>query len=299
MRPIALIALLTLPALTGPRAAQKSNYALGAGRFQLEALGEHQFLSRFEGSAQRAEVQVTNAAGKSTQVAKGPPIVTTAADMTLVPGPGMRGFLEQSLAGTAAVGTWTVREFDVQLREQFVHELQGVRLSALELHVPALSSKDQPFWKAFLEVERVRLSAGSKGDAASKLQQGKPVPGGGLRVNLDGVELARVVEVDGLRFEMPSSQASSSSRTTAQASLAGPVRVRLGGDDVKPWLDRLGGKSSVLEIEVLRSPDPKQGAAATVTLEQSQLVAVLRPGNPDANVFDLEFQCAKPRLRFP
>lgn len=290
----ALLPLFVLLAAQ-PAPLQKSgDFKAGTHTFLLEAGNDSMAVEAFAGSAQR--VGVTSAASGAVNVAKHPPLISTSAVLPLLPGAGLRAILEQAFVGGLA-GNWVVREIDFQGQEVFVHQLEGVRLSSLELTAFDAQSKEPPTWSTTFEVGTARLSAGSQGKVAPKGKT-KAARAGGVRVVHEGKELTQVHSIDGLRFDFPALSASSPSKSIGPAILPDVLRVRLSGNDVKPWIDRLGSASAGMELELLDANDGKPAVAARITFQSAQLVGVARPCDQGSNVIELEFRCVGPRLKF-
>lgn len=294
----ALMPLLVLLAAQ-PAPPQKSGdvHRAGTQTFLLEAAGDSQAVQRFGGSAQRAVLAQLSANGGASSVSKAPPIVSTSVDLPLLPPAGIRTLLEQAFVGGAA-GNWLVREFDLQGQEVFVHQLDGVRLRGLVLSNFDAQSKEPPSWNVSLDVAQVRLAAGAKTQTALKPKT-KAVRAGGVRVNLEGKEVANVLGVDELRFDFPAIVGGSASKVTAPVLLPDVLRVRVLGNDVKPWIDRLGTATAGLEVELLDASESKPTVAARISFENAQLVAVGRPCDGGLPILELEYRCDGPRLKFP
>jgi len=287
--PLALLAVPTVP-------FQKGVVTPATRLFVLEAGGDVQILRAFEGSAQRAIVAATSASGGAAAVAKTPPVVSTSVRVPLLPAGGLRTVLEQAFVGGAA-GAWTVREVDLQGQEVFVHQLEGVRLRTLDLSGYEASSKEPPEWHAGFDVAVAKLAAGSQSKVATAAKS-KAIARGGVRLLLEGKEIQKLFSVEGLHFEFAVASSSASSKVSAPASLPAPLRVRLIGNEVKPWIDLLGKAASGLEIELLDTSGSKPAVVGRVTFQDAQLVAVGRPGDTDFESIELEFRCSGPRLSF-
>jgi len=294
----ALLPLLVL--LAAPLApTQKSTdaYRAGAHKVLLEAGGDKLAVTAFGGSSQRIAVAQTSATGGATGVSKTPPVVGTSVNVPLVPGAGLRTLLEQAFAGGAA-GSWLVREIDVAGQELFVHQLDGVRLRGLQLANCDLQANEPAEWSLTFDVQQVRLTPGN-GSKASSMVKSKSPRFGGVRVIQEGKELEHVLAVEGLRFDFPASEGKASGKPNAYATLPDVLRIRLPGNDVKPWLDKLGSATAGLEVELLDASEAKPTVAARVSFDQAQLVAVARPCSGGSSAFELEYRCAGPRLEFP
>jgi hypothetical protein len=291
----ALMPLLLLLAAQ-PALLQKSGDTIrvGAHTLLLEAGNDSMAIESFAGSAQR--VGVTSAASGAVNVAKNPPPLSTSALLPMLPGAGLRAILEQAFVGGPA-GNWTVREIDFQGQEVFVHQLEGVRLSSLELTAFDAQSKEPVRWSTTFDVGLARLSAGSQGKVAAKVKT-KAARAGGVRVLHEGKELPQVHSLDGLRFDFPNLAGSNANKAIGPAILKDVLRVRLVGNDVKPWIDRLGGASAGMELELLDASEAKPTVAARITFESAQLVGVARPCDNGSNLIELEFRCVGPRLKF-
>lgn len=286
-----------LAALPLPPQKSGSGFKTRSPVLHLEVGGDVTPILRFDGSAQRSAVIPSSGAGGSS-LAKAPPVVATLVELPLVPGAGVCAALEQAFTNGVS-GDWTVREFDFQGSELFVHGLEGVRLRSLELDLGDVGAKEPPTWSAHVDVALVKLSQGTTGKSGKLLPKAKQPSFAGVRITLDGKEIERVRSVHDLRFEFPSLSATGSSKARPPTTQAATLRVRQAGSDVKPWLGRLGGSTTDLQVELLELLDTKPGVAASVRYEQAQLVAVARPCDTDQDELELEFLVTGPRLSFP
>jgi hypothetical protein len=289
-----LVLLTALPAVP-----QKSgSYEKGGSQaFLLKAGGELQALPSFEGSARRAAVADTDASGGAARAPKSAPVVSTALSLPLVPVAGVRTILEQAFTGGSA-GDWSVSEVDILGQELFVHQLDGVRVRSLGIDLSEASHKSAPIWTLELDVATPRLATGT-GSKLPALVKTKEPRTGGVRVIQEGKEIAQVRSVDGLQFEFPASATGTASKVSAPARLSDVLTVRIAGNDVKPWIDRVGQAMAGLEVEILDSSEAKPRSAARITFDSAQLVSLARPCGDGENVLELEFRCSGPRLRFP
>jgi hypothetical protein len=291
----ALMPLLLLLAAQ-PVPPQKSGDSIkpGTHSFVLEVGNDSAAIEAFQGSAQR--IGVTSAASGAANVAKTPTPISTSAVLPLLPGAGVRAILEQAFSGTPA-GNWQIREIDFRGQEVFVHQLEGVRLRSLELASFDAQSKEAPKWSTTFDVGTARLSAGSQGTVALKGKSKVP-RAGGVRILQEGKELAQVRSIDGLRFDFPDLAGSKANKAIGPAILPDVLRVRLAGNDVQPWINRLGSASAAMEIELLDASEAKPTVAARILFDSAQLVGVARPCGNGANEIELEYRCVGPRLKF-
>lgn len=269
----------------------------GAQTFLLKAGNELQALPSFDGSARRAAVADTDASGGAARAPKSAPVVSTALSLPLVPAGAVRTILEQAFVGGSA-GDWSVSEVDILGQELFVHQLDGVRVRTLGIDLSEASYKSAPIWTLELDVAAPRLATGSGSKVPALVKTKEPRPGG-VRVLQEGKEIAQVRSVEGLQFEFPANATGSASKIAAPARLSDVLKVRIAGNDVKPWIDRVGQATAGLEVEILDGSEAKPRSAARITFDSAQLVSLARPCGDGENVLELEFRCSGPRLRFP
>lgn len=288
-----LVLLTALPA--GPQKSGSSE-TVGAQTFLLKAGNELQAVPSFEGSARRAAVADTDVSRGAARAPKSAPVVSTALSLPLVPAGAVRTILEQAFVGGSA-GDWTVSEVDFLGQEMFVHQLDGVRVRSLGIDLSDANSKAAPTWTVELDVAAPRLAtgSGSKVPALAKTKEPRP---GGVRVIQEGKEIAQVRSVDGLQFEFSANATGSASKFATPARLSDVLKVRIAGNDVKPWIDRVGQATAGLEVEILDGSEAKPKAAASITFDSAQLVSLARPCGDGENVLELEFRCSGPRLSF-
>jgi hypothetical protein len=292
------------PGATTQAASDKRGYS--ALSVQLEFGGHVQTLSSFGGTTLRLDNGVSADGRVASRSAQSPRCDDVRATVPLLADEHLQKWMGDALADKPISQEIKFVELDAAGVGTFEHSMRDASIRAIELQRLEAGSKDQGRgWDVVFAASELKWQK-AKAKAAPSLSKQKQSAIGGFRMQIDGVELARLAEVGPIRVECGLAASASGKSRLGQGLRVMPIELRVNDNDPSywtAWLDETRSQGAALRTATLELLDPSmKEVLVRVELNDVSLASVGRMGSnssaPNGGM-QIQLNCARLRLEFP